>query len=184
MGGVQFSTLYLVQHLNSTLWEPIVVCPKEGDLTEACRRSGIRVHIIDHPSLRSTSLSIGRNARLPNPAAWLWDGWATFIAARKLTRFLRQTTSDLVVTKGISSHFCGGLAARRLDIPCVWYVQDFISERFSKIYQRVFGQLARCLPDHIIVDGAPIAGQLPQALQRRVSIVHNAVDTDIFLPGR
>ena len=157
MGGVQFSTLYLVQHLNSTLWESIVVCPEEGDLTEACRRSGIAVHILNCPTLRSTSFRLGNTARLPNPLAWAWDGWAMLVAARRLARFLKQVNPDLVVTKGLFSHFYGGLAARQLGIPCVWHVQDFISERFRKIYQRLFGQAARWMPDHIIVDSASIS---------------------------
>jgi glycosyltransferase involved in cell wall biosynthesis len=183
MGGVQFSTLYLVQHLDTARWEPLVICPEEGDLTEACRRAGVAVHILDFPALRSTSFRLGRSlARLPNPAAWMWDGWATFIAARRLARFLKRAKPDLIVTKGLFSHFHGGLVARQLGIPCVWHVQDLISERFWKIYQRVFAWVARWLPDHIIVDGASISRQLNHAVQDRVSIIHNGVDTEVFRP--
>lgn len=183
MGGVQFSTLYLVQHLDSTLWEPTVICPEEGDLTDACRRSGIAVHILKCPAWRSTSFRIGRDtARLPNPLAWLWDGWATGVAAQRLARFLKQASPDLVVTKGLSSHFYGGLAARQSGIPCVWHVQDFVSERFWKIYQRLFGQVARWIPDHIIVDSACISRQLHRKVQDRISIIHNGVDTEVFRP--
>src|ERR1051325_1330506 len=91
MGGVQFSTLYLVQHLKPKLWEPIVVCTGEGDLSEACRTSGIAVHILNVPPFRPTSFRIGRNSvRVPNPLHWAWDAWATLVATRKLARFLRQ----------------------------------------------------------------------------------------------
>jgi glycosyltransferase involved in cell wall biosynthesis len=183
MGGVQFSTLYLVQHLDPTQWEPIVICPDEGDLAEACRNSGIAVHILNCPTLRSTSFRIGHStARLPNPVAWVWDGWATVVATRRLARFLKQANPDLVVTKGLFSHFYGGLAARQLGIPCIWHVQDFISERFWKIYQRLFGQVARWMPDHIIVDGASISRQLHRTVQDRISIIHNGVDTEVFRP--
>jgi glycosyltransferase involved in cell wall biosynthesis len=183
MGGVQFSTLYLAQHLDSTMWQPVVVCPGEGDLTMACRSSGIAAHSLDCPRLRSTSFQIGRNsARVPNPLNWAWDGWATGVAARKLARFLRQVNPDLIVTKGLFSHFYGGLAARQLGIPCVWHVQDFISERFWKVYQRCFGQLARWLPDHVVVDGASIDRQLHRTVQDRITIIHNGVDTRVFRP--
>jgi glycosyltransferase involved in cell wall biosynthesis len=183
MGGVQFSTLYLLQHLDSVMWNPVVVCPEEGDLTEACRTSGTAVHILDFPSLRSTSFRIGRNAApLPNPLAWVWDGWAMLVAAQRLARFLKQMKPDLVVTKGLLSHFYGGLAAHQMGIPCVWHVQDFISERCWKIYQRLFGQVARWLPDHIIVDGASISRQLHRTVQDRISIIHNGVDTKVFRP--
>ena len=183
MGGVQFSTLYLAQQLDSAMWQPLVVCPEEGDLTDACRDSGIAVHSLDCPKMRATSFQIGRNfVRVPNPVNWAWDGWAILIVARKLARLLQQLNPDVVVTKGLFSHFYGGLAARRLGIPCVWHVQDFISERFWKLYQRFFGQVARWIPDHVVVDGASISRQLHRTVQDRITVIHNGVDTKVFRP--
>jgi len=182
MGGVQFSTLYLAQSLDKGQWKSIVVCPDEGDLTRACHDSGIETHVLDHPRLWSTSVRVGV-ARLPNPAAWAWDAGVVVSAARRLERLLLQCSPDLVVTKGISSHFLGGLAARKLRIPCVWHVQDLISERSFGIYRRAFGRGARWLPQQIIVDGYTMAKQLPKALQARISVIHNGIDTNVFRPG-
>ncbi len=182
MGGVQFSTLYLVQHLDPALWKPIVVCPEEGDLTDACRRLGIQVHILEQPKLRSTSFRISNDLRLPDPTAWLWDGMAMLIAARRLARFLAQTKPHLVVTKGLFPHFYGGLATRRLGIHCIWHVQDFISERFLGLYRRAFALAARLLPDHIIADGAAISRQL-SPVRDRISVILNGVDANVFRPG-
>jgi glycosyltransferase involved in cell wall biosynthesis len=182
MSGVQFSTLYLAQHLDFALWEPVVVCPEEGDLTEACRGFGIRTHILSQPTLRSTSICVGHDARLPNPAAWLWDAAAMLVAARRLARLLVQIKPHLVVIKGLSSHFYGGMASRKLGVPCIWHVQDFISERSLGIYRRAFSYAARRLPDHIIVDGAAISRQLP-GVQDRLSVIHNGVDSNTFRPG-
>ncbi len=183
MGGVQFSTLYLAQHLDQTRWEPLVICPEEGDLVNACRRSEIRALVLHQPRLLGTSLRIGQDTRVPNPAAWLWDVSATLIIANRLARLLEQLEPDVVVTKGLFSHFYGGLAARRLRIPCVWHVQDFVSERFLGIYRRAFRFAAHWLPDQIIVDGAAIARQLPRSMTDRISIVHNGVDANVFRPG-
>jgi len=183
MGGVQFSTLYLAQRLNRELWNPIVVCPEDGDLIQACRNAGVETQVLEQPGLRSTSVRVGRTLRLPNPAAWLWNGFRVRAAVRKLKRFLAESRPELVVTKGLSSHFVGGMAARKLGIPCVWHVQDFISERTFGIYRRAFGRVARWLPKQIIVDGATIAEQLPRSLQSRITVIHNGVDTSIFRPG-
>jgi len=89
MGGVQFSTLYLAQSLDKGRWKPIVVCPEEGDLINACRESGIETHVLDHPRLWSTSVRVGAT-RLPNPGAWVWDVGVIVNAARRLKRFLFQ----------------------------------------------------------------------------------------------
>lgn len=182
MGGVQFSTVYLVQHLDPAIWHPIVVCPDEGDLTDACRSLGIQVKVLKQPRLRSTSIQIGNDARLPDPTAWLWNVVAMVVAVRRLVRFLAQTNPDFVVTKGLFSHFCGGLAARRLRIPCVWHVQDFISERFLGLYRRAFGLAARLLPTHIIADGSAISRQLSN-VNDRTSVILNGVDSKVFKPG-
>ena len=182
MGGVQFSTLYVAQHVDRARWNPIVVCPEEGDLTEACKRLGIQAHVLEQPKLRSTSFRIGNDVRLPDPTAWLWDGVAGLITVRRLARFLEQTRPHLVVTKGLFPHFYGGMAARRLGIPCVWHVQDFISERFLGLYRRAFAVAARLLPDHIIADGAAIGRQL-SPIADRISVILNGVDSNVFRPG-
>ena len=181
MGGVQFSTLYLARSLDQMQWRPIVICPEEGDLSRACRDSGVDVHVLDQPRLWSTSIRLG-GARLPNPAAWARDAWLIGRAARRLRSLLTRRSPDLVVTKGLSSHFLGGLATRKLRIPCVWHVQDFISERTFGIYRRAFGLAARWFPEHIIVDGNAIQGQLPRSLQPRTTVIYNGVDTNLFRP--
>ncbi len=183
MGGVQFSTLYLAQNLDQSKWKPIVLCPEEGDLPRACRDSGIEVHVLPQPRLWSTSVRLGA-IRLPNPAAWVWDLGLIAMAASRLRRFLVQCSPAMIVTKGLSSHLLGGLATRKLRAPCVWHVQDFVSERSFGIYKQAFGLAARWLPEQIIVDGASIAEQLPRSLQSRVTVIHNGVDTNIFYPGR
>jgi glycosyltransferase involved in cell wall biosynthesis len=183
MGGVQFSTLYLSQHLDRTEWKPIVVCPEDGELTRACREAGVETHVLEQTGLRSTSVRVGSRLRLPNPGAWAWNGYALSAAARKLRRFLNQTRPALVVTKGLSAHFFGGFAARKLGIPCVWHAQDFISERAFGIYRRAFGRAARWLPTQVIADGVSIAEQLPASLQSRITVIHNGVDTNVFHPG-
>src|SRR5258706_15887776 len=137
MGGVQFSTLYLAQTLNPAYWKPVVLFPKEGDLTRACRRYGIEVHVLPQPRLWSTSVRVGA-VRLPNPAAWAWDVALIAMAARRLREFFSQCSPDVVVTKGLSSHFLGGLATRELRIPCLLHVHDSISQPTLGTYRRAF----------------------------------------------
>lgn len=182
MAGVQFSTLYLAQELDSRRWRPTVITPSDGDLNVACRAAGVAEMTVRHPRMLSTSLRLGKNFRLPNLFAWVWNVLVILRAVALLTKFLRAASPDVVVTKGLSSHFIGGLAARRLAVPCVWHVQDFISERTFGIYRRIFALAARTLPYLVIADGAAIKRQLPTSMHARVFVVHNGVDTDEFRP--
>jgi glycosyltransferase involved in cell wall biosynthesis len=181
MGGVQFSTLYLVQTLDPERWRCVVVCPEDGDLVRACGESGVEAYILPHARLWSTSVRLGQ-IRLPNPAAWAWDLSLLAKAAARLQGFLKKLSPDLVVTKGLPSHFLGGIAARRLRTPCVWHLQDLISERNLGIYRRALGLAARALPTRIIVDGKSIADQLPHSLQSQTQTILNGVDTNVFSP--
>ena len=183
MGGVQFSTLNLAQHLDPEVWKPVVVCSTEGDFTKTCRRAGIETHVLGHPKLRSISFRIANDVRLPNPLAWFWDLAVALFAALRLARFLSQLEPDLVVTKGLFPHLYGGLAARQARIPCIWHVQDLVSERTFGIYRRALGVGASWLPDQIIVDGGSIERQLPRSLKSRVTVIHNGIDTAKFRPG-
>ncbi|MHB9034045.1 MAG: glycosyltransferase family 4 protein [Anaerolineae bacterium] len=183
MGGVEFSTLYLVTHLDKACWQVTVVCPGEGQLVSACREAGIPVKVVSLTPLLSTSFRLGhRDSRVPNPVAWVWNGCATLVAAGRLKRFLSRDQPDLLLTKGLYAHLCGGLAAKRAGIRCVWHLQDFISERFWGIPRSFWGFLARVLPDEIVADGTPIARQLPAAVQKYVRVLLNGVDTQEFRP--
>jgi glycosyltransferase involved in cell wall biosynthesis len=135
-------------------------------------------------TLISTSFRIGkRNRRLPNILAWVWNAFCILVSANRLQLILFQKKPDLVVTKGLYAHFCGGLASRLARVSCVWHVQDLISERFGGLYRALFGLAASTLPDAIVADGTPIARQLPEKIQGRVTVVLNGVDVETFCPG-
>lgn len=183
MSGVEFSTLYLAQNLDRTRWEPVVICPAEGELAMACRASDIRVAIVPRARFFSTSVRVG-NARVPNPFAWLWNAGACFPTARRVARELRDSHIQLVVTKGMFAHFYGGAAARMAGIPCVWHVQDRVSERFGALFPQALSRGARLFARQVIADAESIARQLrPIVPPERISIIWNGVDTREFSPG-
>lgn len=183
MGGVEWSTLYLARRLDTHRWNATVVCPEEGDLPTECRRADINVRILPCPAFCSTSFRVGSRLRFPNPLAWIWDFAAALVVAGRLGALLRELKPDLIVTKGMFAHFYGGLAARRCAIPCVWHVQDLVSERYWGLFRHVFVRAASWLPTHIVADGAPIVRQFSSRTSGKIDLIHNAVDIDEFRPG-
>lgn len=184
MGGVEYSTLYLASRLDPDHWEAVVVCPGEGRLSNACRQAGVPVRIVPMPSLRSTSFRVGLgDFRLPDPFSWLWNAFVIGLAAMRLGKFLRVERPNLVLTKGVYAHLCGGLASRWTGNQCIWHVQDLISERYRGWYRKFFGLLAQILPHGIVTDGTPIAEQLPNSIHEKLHLVFNGVDTTAFQPG-
>lgn len=182
MGGVQFSTLYLASHLDRQIFDPMILLPGPGEFSQACQEAGVPVEILPMPELHSTSFRIGRDLRIPNPAAWIINLMLLLVGALRLVRFLRCVNPDLVLTKSLSAHFYGGVASKILGLPCLWHVQDFISERFLGLFRWGFNLAAWALADRIVVDGTPIAAQLWAGLQSRVRVVFNGVDIALFSP--
>jgi glycosyltransferase involved in cell wall biosynthesis len=183
MAGVEFNAIRLAEKLDRGRWRVVLVCPEEGDLPDAFRRAGLEVRILPRPRLFSSSVRLGGKYRVPNPAACAWNMGAMAFAARSLATLLGEMRPDLIVTKGLYSHFYGGWAARKVGVPCLWHVEDFISERWWGLFRRIFGQAARWLPTELAVIGEPIAAQLPASMLGRVRVIHNGADTQAFRPG-
>ena len=182
MSGVEFSTLYLAQHLDRSHWAPMVVCPAEGDLPAHCRDAGIPVFLVPQARFLSTSVRFA-GLTILNPLALVLDAIALVVSARALARFLRVQRPALVVPKGLAAQFYGGLAARWVDIPCVWHVQDKVSERVGPFFPWTMALASRVLAREIIVDAESIARQLrPLVPPARVSVIPNGVDTHEFSP--
>ena len=180
MGGIQHTTLALATRLNRASWKPIVICPEEGDLSRSCRSAGVEVRILRPFPMYSTSVWVGNTAKVPNPFAWVWNTISIWTTAAKMANFLKTLRPDLVLTKGLLCHFYGGLAAHITHIPCLWYVQDFISQRFRGIYTKVFGLMARFVPTAVAVIGPQILRQLPRGVHTRAHVIYNAVDPAKF----
>jgi glycosyltransferase involved in cell wall biosynthesis len=185
MGGVEFSTLYLVEQIDRTRFQPLVICPADGDLPARCRQAGVRTLIMPRSRTFSTSIRLGgRHGRyVPNPLAWAVNAATFLVAARRLAKTLRKKRVDLVCTKGMQAHFYGGLAARLAGVPCVWHVQDLVSVRAGKLYPAILGWSGRMLARRIILDGGTIQEQLqPYVPAERLTVIHNGVDTALFSP--
>lgn len=182
MSGVEFSTLYLAQNLERTHWSPLVICPGEGELPQLCRQNEIDVLIVPLTRLAATSVRL-RGRRIPNPFALAWNAFSFVQTARRLAPILEREQIRLVVTKGLLAHYYGGLAARWARIPCVWHVQDRVSERAGALFPTLLSVGARVLAQRVIADANSIARQLDIAMPRdRVTIVWNGVDTREFSP--
>ncbi len=185
MGGVEYSTLWVAQALDKGRFTPVILCPEEGDLPRLARQADVEVQIVSRPKTFSVSFLRGRQYII-NPFGFLATAVNTVRAARGLEQFLRRTPADLIVTKGLLAHFYGGLAARKLNIPCIWYVQEEVDPgRAGGLYQRIFRFYAKRLPDKIVVDAEALLEQFSQGSESSLKplVVYNGVDTDQFLPA-
>lgn len=182
MSGVEFSTLYLARNLDRTRWDPLVICPAEGPLSQACRAFDIDVAIVPRARMYSISVRIGKY-RVPNPFALVLNVLGFVESARRLVPVFQRERADLIITKGLYAHYYGGLAARLTRIPCIWQVQDRVSEKLGNLFPLLLACGARVLARHAIADAMTIARQLELCMPpEQVSVIWNGVDTKEFSP--
>lgn len=183
MSGVEISTINLLDRLDLSVWHPRVICPAKGELEEASSKENVLVEIIGWPKIIPTSLRFGlRDYRVPNPISWIWNLVVLLIAGFRVAQYLKRQQIDLLVTKGMFAHLVGGIAARLANVPCLWHLQDFISERYGGLYKKFWGGLAGLLPDWIVADGSAILLQLSKNTQHKSEVILNGVDLQKFHP--
>ncbi|MFV9507621.1 MAG: glycosyltransferase family 4 protein [Oscillochloridaceae bacterium umkhey_bin13] len=181
MGGVEYSTLILASALDRKRFQPVVIVPEHGPLVEHCQSRNISVLLAPRPTFRSASWRIAGRT-VADPLAMLLNPLRLERASAMLAQVLRAFSPDLVITKGLLVHFYGGLAARRLRVPCLWHVQDEVPpERARGLYLRTLQLAGQVLAASVVGDAASIAAQFPA--HPAVTTVYNGIDTDEYAPG-
>ncbi|GAB4527445.1 MAG: glycosyltransferase [Anaerolineae bacterium] len=106
----------------------VVVCPTAGPLADEVQRRDIRAIIVPIPKLRPINWRLGEKPIL-NPFAVAANLFSTLIAAFRVTSRLRDEQIALLQTNSTFSHIYGGLAAKLLGLPCVWYPHEHTNVR-------------------------------------------------------
>lgn len=184
MGGVEYTTLRVAQSLDKSKFDPIIICPEEGDLSRLTREAGLRVQIVPRPAFSSVSSFEGGRYSL-NSFGFLFTAWGVMVAAGKLKKRLRNERVDVVVTKGLLAHFYGGIAARQLGLPCVWVVQEEVdAKRAGGLFRWILAMGSRALASRIVVDADALLEQFNVSFQPRkdIQVIYNGIDAEQFLP--
>ena len=182
MAGVQYSTFFLARAWTEQNIQVMIQLPKAGDFSRLCEQHNIPYSIKKIPELRKTSIQISPSRRVPNLFGWLVNFILFVPSVITEAVELKKRKPDIVITKGMSAHFFGGFACRAAGIPCVWHIQDFISERFGGLYKLFFSHCSLMIPDALVADGSPILDQYSEKGHRKAHVVLNGIDTALYKP--
>jgi D-inositol-3-phosphate glycosyltransferase len=123
-GGAERSLVSTALRLPAAGWQVTVTCP-EGPLAAEARRRGIAVVCRPWRVIRGISdKSSGRKTY--SPAGTLVSLRDTLWNALGLTRLLRQTRPDVVVSNSLPTHLVVAVAATLARTPSVWYLRDIV----------------------------------------------------------
>jgi glycosyltransferase involved in cell wall biosynthesis len=160
-GGGQVSLIELVRSLDRSRFEPVVLCPGEGDLSRALSETGTEVLFREMPSLKT------------------WRAGRIFSAVGKLRRTIRRVDADIVHTNGSRAQLYAFFASGGLRAKLVWHVRVSFREPF--LYDSfLFGGADRviCASRGVVSAKFPFSAGGPDKLR----VIYNGVDTDLYGP--
>jgi glycosyltransferase involved in cell wall biosynthesis len=184
LGGVEYSTFRVAKALDKGKFEPVIICPEEGDLPYLARQAGLDVRIVPRPKFSSVSI-LWSGRYLANPLGFIFTAINVFRSAQIMRRDLYLNRADIVITKGLLAHFYGGMASSMLNIPCIWYIQEEVDKkRGAGLYRYILLKSAQRFPAKIVVDAVALLEQFADApkLREIISVVYNGIDVDQFKP--
>ena len=160
LGGGQRSLLLLLERLDRTKFNPFLVCPSEGGLTEKVKKLGIKTRIIRMGGVKSLNV------------------FATAAVLFKLKKLIRRKNIHLIHTDSPRQAFYAGLAARRTRTPLVWHAR--VSTPEKKSFEKFLFNHA-----NKIIAVSDAASQRYCGFERfdeKVTVIHNGVDLIEFGP--
>ncbi len=158
--GGQISLLELLSGLNRSCFEPLVLCPGEGEMASRIRDMGIDVRLWDMPAARSAGIA-GIRKKI-----------------RELRSIIRECGADIVHTNGSRAQFYASVAVKNTGTSLIWHVRE--AKRDSLFYDWFLAKAA----DRIVCVSEAVKnrrfGRFSYFL-RKTRVVYNGVDIRKFL---
>jgi glycosyltransferase involved in cell wall biosynthesis len=161
MGGAERSLLTLFSGLDKKRYEIFVACPSQGLFADAVRSSGFRYFPVEFSPLR-----------------WI-DNLVK--STKTLVGLVRSHRIHLVHSNTPQTNIPSGIVSKITKVPVVWHARNLLGKGMWDL-DRWFS----VLPDHIICNSRAIARRFEsiKKFERKVSVVVNAVDTELLSPRR
>lgn len=168
LGGAELSMLEIMVRMDRSRFQPVMLAPGSGALSERAAQMGIEVGKLDLPP---SLLEWHRDSQLP-----IETFLSAFGSAVKIAGWLRETRPAVIYTHSQKAHILGGLAGRLVGVPVVWHLRDIMQRPGLKAMESGLG---RWLPRRIIAASRAAKDQFPLAdLANRIIVIPNGIDTE------
>ncbi len=150
LGGGEIALLNLVQQLDRTAFNPLVLLAAEGPLREKLLSARIETYVLPLAAgiVETRKDSLGGRSLLRIGALW-----HALLYVVRLAGFIRRHRIDLVHTNSLKADLLGGVSARLAGVPVLWHVRDRIEADYlpPRVVQ-AFRWLCRWLPTYLIAN--------------------------------
>jgi glycosyltransferase involved in cell wall biosynthesis len=179
LGGAPLSLLYLIQKLDSTLYEPIVLFLYQSDAMDLYKSQGITIYgPVNRSDFPHTKIWWHRWYHVHHLLRTLFDTLMTILFdARQWLMLLKPD----IVHLNTSSLIAWAFIAHRLKIPVVWHVREPLANGYFGIRKKIITWCINRYATKIIPislsDGAPWIEH------PKTTVLYNPVDVEKFHPA-
>jgi glycosyltransferase involved in cell wall biosynthesis len=167
MGGGENSLYYLVRGLDREIFNPIVVCPSKGELTEKLRAINVEIEIIKQPSFLNNN--------------FFKLSWQFGNTIKEIRKVVKKRNIDLIHANSIRSSIYSAFAVIGKEIPTISHIRvtDFGT---NKVYELIAAKLLN-FNDKIIVVSEAVKQKLLNLntkLDKKIVKIYNGIDLSEF----
>lgn len=185
LGGAPLSLLYLLEQLDRSVYEPTIICLREGEAAELYRKKGYHVLIVSGPDLSHTELVWFRFWQLPRLIYRLLASFVLFFKLRGSIKSLPAIPA--LVHLNSSTLTVAAMAAKSLSLPVVWHIREPLCLGYFGFRRWLLRKCISQFADHVIAISKHDAEQLGTGIeQAKVSVIYNFIDFSTFdsqIPG-
>jgi glycosyltransferase involved in cell wall biosynthesis len=160
IGGGQISLLGLLEKLDREKFNPIVICPAEGNLVAALERFVSKVKIVKMQSLKKLNL------------------YRIYKSISEIRRLIRDEKIDLIHCNGSRACFYAGIAGRLERVPVIWHVRiadrDILLDTFLASLSTKIVAISNAVNMRFTRMGK---------IKEKVRTIYNGVDLERFNPS-
>jgi glycosyltransferase involved in cell wall biosynthesis/ubiquinone/menaquinone biosynthesis C-methylase UbiE len=143
IGGAPLSLLFLIEKIDRTRYEPIVVFLQQGSVVDLFREHGIEVHV--NQKIKDYSHTTGVWYGLDRPPRFFHKIIRFWPSVGHALKTYEQLKPDLIHLNSATLGACA-IAAKKAGIPLVWHVREILVNGYigirKKFYQRLIGDLS------------------------------------------
>lgn len=162
IGGSQRQLFHVINNLDRSKYDPVVVCKQDGESADQLRNAGIPTYISPMRPWRSFPIAL---LRYPD--------------AHRLTAFARQKNVDLIHSTDLWLSPYLEFSARRIDIPSVLHVRTPLKP------ERIYKYRGNHVDSIIAISRRTKKNLLSVGIQQeKITVINDAVDTEAFNPAQ
>ena len=179
-GGAGNSLFYLLKHIDTSLFEPLVVMPNEGVLKRRLEEIRIPYRIEPRLKERLAEMRFRSQNRAFRMASVVLNAFDIVRFTFALIRMVSHERFGLVYCNQMMVKLMGTVAGMVCGAPVVWHCRTLYGNAFRRWF---FHRLARCAcVTRIIAVSEACAGNFP-SVKEKVRVVYNGADLVSFDPA-